>query len=218
VNTQTNAATPKKKKPLLMTGRELMALTVAPQEWIVDGLLRIGRKRISLLAGKPESGKSCIGRQLTVAVVKGEPFFGRQTVRGSVLLWQTEECPEDVRKKRGYYQRLFERGMALCNRQKLGRVESFVTSYAFHRVLLTTFLLSFLVSVGIEGLLSLQKVQLQVDKLGALHFLIGATGIGTTIEFFRARKRAYYYAREVLWMTADHIRASTNLPEKQTSK
>src|SRR5882762_4811575 len=79
-----------------MTGRELMALTVAPQEWIVDGLLRIGRKRISLLAGKPESGKSCIGRQLTVAVVKGEPFFGRQTVRGSVLLWQTEECPEDV--------------------------------------------------------------------------------------------------------------------------
>ena len=73
-----------------------MALKVVPQEWIVDGLLRVGRKRISLLAGKPESGKSCIGRQLTVAVAKGLPFFGRKTVRGSVLLWQTEELPEDV--------------------------------------------------------------------------------------------------------------------------
>jgi hypothetical protein len=79
-----------------MNGRELMALKVVPQEWMVDGLLRVGRKRISLLAGKPESGKSSIGRQLAVAVAKGLPFFGRQTVRGSVLLWQTEECPEDV--------------------------------------------------------------------------------------------------------------------------
>ncbi len=93
---QTDAATPKKKKSLLMTGKELMAMKVVPQEWMVDGLLRIGRKRISLLAGKPESGKSCIGRQLAVAVAKGQPFFGRKTVRGSVLLWQTEECPEDV--------------------------------------------------------------------------------------------------------------------------
>ncbi|HXC47338.1 MAG TPA: AAA family ATPase [Candidatus Sulfotelmatobacter sp.] len=92
----TNTAVPKKKKSLLMTGRELMALKVVPQEWMVDGLLRIGRKRISLLAGKPESGKSCISRQLAVAVAKGMPFLGRQTVRGEVILWQTEECPEDV--------------------------------------------------------------------------------------------------------------------------
>jgi hypothetical protein len=96
VSNQTNAATPKKKRSLLMTGKELMAMTVAPQEWMVDGLLRIGRKRISLLAGKPESGKSCISRQLAVAVAKGIPFLGRQTVRGEVILWQTEECPEDV--------------------------------------------------------------------------------------------------------------------------
>jgi hypothetical protein len=49
------------------------------------------------LAGKPEDGKSTIGRQLAVAVTKGKPFLGRNTLRGSVIYWQSEEEPADVR-------------------------------------------------------------------------------------------------------------------------
>jgi hypothetical protein len=85
------------KKPLLLSGAELKVLTFEPSQWIVEGLLRVGRKRISLLAGKPEDGKSTIARQLAVAVTKGKPFLGRQTVRASVIYWQSEEEPGDVR-------------------------------------------------------------------------------------------------------------------------
>ena len=177
-----------------------LASTLEPVYYVFWG----GKPSIKLLEHSSRQFSDAQRQELIHSMVR---FFGVE-----------EECPEDARKKGGYYQRLFERGMALCNRQKLGRVESFVTSYAFHRVLLTTFLLSFLVSLGIEVLLLLQKLILQADKLSVLHFLFAATGTGMAIEVFRARKRAYYYAREVLWMTADHIRASTNLPEKQTSK
>lgn len=85
------------KKPLLLSGAELKALTFEPSQWIVDGLLRIGRRRVSLLAGKPEDGKSTLARQLAVSVTQGKPFLGRPTMRGAVIYWQSEEEPEDVR-------------------------------------------------------------------------------------------------------------------------
>lgn len=87
----------RKRKSLLMSVAELRALKAEPSQWIVDGLLRIGRRRISLLAGKPESGKSTLGMQLAVAVTKGKPFLGRQTLRSGVIYWQSEEDKEDVR-------------------------------------------------------------------------------------------------------------------------
>jgi len=97
MSTSTKAA-PKQenKKSLLLSGKQLMSLKVIPSEWIVDGLLRIGRKRISLLAGKPESGKSSAALQLAVAVAQGKPFLGRQVVQSDVIYWQTEESPEDI--------------------------------------------------------------------------------------------------------------------------
>src|ERR1700761_2191656 len=86
-----------KRKSLLMSVAQLRSLKAEPSEWIVDGLLRSGRRRISLLAGKPESGKSTLGLQLAVSVTKGKPFLGRQTKRSAVIYWQSEEEPADVR-------------------------------------------------------------------------------------------------------------------------
>jgi len=84
------------KKPLLLSGKDLMALPSEKYEWIVDGLLRTNRRRPTLLGGKPESGKSTLGRQLAVSVLQGKPFLGRNTVRGDVIYWSTEDTPEDV--------------------------------------------------------------------------------------------------------------------------
>lgn len=74
----------------------LMEQKFQTPSWVVEGLLRTGRRRPSLLLGKPEAGKSTIARQLAAAVVKGEPFLGRPTKRSSVLYWQTEEDPVDL--------------------------------------------------------------------------------------------------------------------------
>src|SRR5260370_19369433 len=65
--------------------------------WIVDSLLRTNRKRISLLCGSPHAGKSTLSRQLAVAVVHGEPFLGRTTLKSTVAYWQTEESEDDAR-------------------------------------------------------------------------------------------------------------------------
>lgn len=82
-----------KKFPFLITGTELKHVKVQPSEWVVENLLRIGRRRISLLLGKPESGKSTLARQLAVAVTKGSDFLGRPCKGAPVLYWQ---CEEDV--------------------------------------------------------------------------------------------------------------------------
>src|SRR5258708_2026108 len=85
----------KKRSPLLSV-TELRAMPVIPSVWSVQDLIRIGRRRPSLLAGKPEAGKSTAARQICVAVAKGLPVFGRQTMRSPVLYWQTEDEPADV--------------------------------------------------------------------------------------------------------------------------
>lgn len=84
------------KQPRLVSARELASLKAEPTAWVVDGLLRTGRKRMSLLAGKPESGKSSLALQLAVSVCKGEPFLGRATKRSQVLYWMTEEDLQDI--------------------------------------------------------------------------------------------------------------------------
>src|SRR5438445_753532 len=85
----------KHKSPLLSVS-ELRAMPVIPSQWIVQDLIRIGRRRPSLLAGKPEDGKSTAARQICMAVAKGLPIFGRQTMRSPVIYWQTEDEPADV--------------------------------------------------------------------------------------------------------------------------
>ncbi len=96
--TAQDAAAPKVdvvKFPLL-TVAELKAIKYPPSDWIVEDLIRLGRRRPSLLAGKPESGKSTFARQLAVSVTKAIPIIGRQTKRSPVIYWQTEDDPADV--------------------------------------------------------------------------------------------------------------------------
>jgi hypothetical protein len=64
--------------------------------WIVEGLLRTNRQRISLLCGAPHAGKSTIARQLAIAIAQGRPFLGRETMKSKVAYWQSEETIEDA--------------------------------------------------------------------------------------------------------------------------
>jgi hypothetical protein len=79
------------------TAAELLALPEpSPSNWIVDGLLRTGRGRPSLLCGFPESGKSTLSNQLAVAVANGTDFLGLNTKQGHVILWKAEDALEDI--------------------------------------------------------------------------------------------------------------------------
>jgi hypothetical protein len=117
-----------------------------------------------------------------------------------------EMCPKDHRSAQNFYHRLFERCMTLCNRNKIGRVGAFNAIYGFHRVLLTTFLLGFISYSTIWILQRCGALDISSTKTSLVKVLIVLTGMGTWIEIFRARKRAYHYAQEVLWMTSDYIR------------
>jgi hypothetical protein len=73
--------------------------------WVVDNLLRTNLKRISLLCGSPHAGKSTLARQLALAVVHGESFLGRTTLKSKVAYWQSEETAQDA------YEDFFKSGM-----------------------------------------------------------------------------------------------------------
>lgn len=57
--------------------------------YCVDGLLPEGT--LSILGAKPKSGKSSMSRCEAVAVAKGMPFLGRDTVRGETILISLED-------------------------------------------------------------------------------------------------------------------------------
>lgn len=76
----------------------LSTLLNEPEEkinWVVDGLLPSGG--FSILVAKPKVGKSTLARQLVFCVTRGEPFLGRQTVKGRVLYVSLEEKRYEVR-------------------------------------------------------------------------------------------------------------------------
>ena len=58
-------------------------------DWVVDGLLQA--KGLSIIAGRPKSGKSTLTRQLAKAIVRGEDFLGRSVKKGKVLYCALEE-------------------------------------------------------------------------------------------------------------------------------
>jgi hypothetical protein len=153
-----------------------------------------GKPSVNLLDGGSDYFNDDERRQLIQEFVG---FFG---IPGS--------CPHEKKARRNYYQRLFQRCMAVCNRNKLGRVEIFVTAYGFHRVVLTTFLLTFGICLLAWGAHKSSLVPLPAGKLGLLSLVTWISGISTLIEVFRARKRAYYYAHEVIAMTSDYIRSN----------
>lgn len=73
-----------------------IASSSSPSHWLVEGMLRTNRKRISLLCGSPTAGKSTLARQLAIAVSQGKSFLGRETVKSKVAYWQSEETGEDA--------------------------------------------------------------------------------------------------------------------------
>jgi len=60
-----------------------------PIPYLVDGLLTEGG--FSVLGAKPKQGKSSLARQLAVCVAKGQPFLGRPTKKGGVILVSLED-------------------------------------------------------------------------------------------------------------------------------
>lgn len=81
----------------IYTGADLEGFlaTDPPSDWIVEGMLRTGRRRPSVLAGLSGAGKSTLSRQLAVDVMKGRPFLGRPTKRSRVIYWYNEESRGD---------------------------------------------------------------------------------------------------------------------------
>jgi hypothetical protein len=81
-----------KKRSLVLSPEQLetKAQNEPPEIWLIDGLLPTSSRRPSLLVSKPAVVKTTVSRQVLVSVAKGEPFFGRATVRSECLLWQTE--------------------------------------------------------------------------------------------------------------------------------
>jgi len=70
---------------------ELLAEPDEPERWLIDGLLPRGG--LSILAGKPKAGKSTLARCMALAVARGDPVIGRESVAGPVIYL----CLEDKR-------------------------------------------------------------------------------------------------------------------------
>ncbi len=64
------------------------------REWAVEGWL--ARKETSSWSGKVEAGKTTLMRELTMAVIRGEPFLGHETVKGRVFYAMLDADGEDV--------------------------------------------------------------------------------------------------------------------------
>lgn len=60
-----------------------------PIPYVIEGLLT--QSGFSILAAKPKHGKSSIARCEAVCIAKGVPFFGRDTVKGEVILISLED-------------------------------------------------------------------------------------------------------------------------------
>src|SRR5208283_1045413 len=62
----------------------------------VDNTLPTGG--FSVLASKPKTGKSTLARNAALCVARGEPFLGRDTLKGPVIYYALEEKKEEVKK------------------------------------------------------------------------------------------------------------------------
>lgn len=74
------------------------AFLAEPEEmvdWVHEDYCPAGG--VVILAGKPKEGKTTLAYELVVKVSKGEPFLGRTTTQGGVLILALEEHRRDVR-------------------------------------------------------------------------------------------------------------------------
>ena len=105
--------------------------------------------------------------------------------------------PADTPARRGG---LFMDAMALCNKEGLGRVDSFNASYAFHRALLTTGLVSSAVLAAPLILHGFGLTSLDHSLRPAVIYLLVLAVVLSVIEFIRAKQRGEYFSVEVLNM------------------
>lgn len=72
-------------------------LSEPPEEvdWVQEDYLPAGG--FVLIAGKPKEGKTTLTYELAVKVTLGQPFLGRQTRKGAVLILALEEHAREVR-------------------------------------------------------------------------------------------------------------------------
>lgn len=61
-----------------------VALPNKEEQWLVEGLW--ANKSVGIIGAPPKSFKSTLVRNLVLAIAKGEPFCGRETKQGSVLM------------------------------------------------------------------------------------------------------------------------------------
>jgi len=75
----------------VLTARELLTMTPERPEWIAEPL--VARYCISDLVAGPKVGKSTLALALAAAVVTGQPFLGKPTIRTRVLYLTEERGP-----------------------------------------------------------------------------------------------------------------------------
>ena len=63
-------------------------------DWLVDDMLPAGG--FSMMTSKPKAGKSTLARCLAVAIAQGQPWLGRNVVRGGVIYVALEEKRAEV--------------------------------------------------------------------------------------------------------------------------
>lgn len=109
---------------------------------------------------------------------------------------------------------LFQDAMALCNKENLGRVESFNAAYALHRALLTTGVVAAILLAVPTILVVVQSGPSHASGLGYL--LVLALGL-SAVEFLRARQRGEYFSSEVLGMAYLYALQSASNPSPEAS-
>ncbi len=99
------------------------------------------------------------------------------------------------------FRQLFSCCKALVNKEGFERVKTFNAVYAFHRVLLTTSLLTMLALFFVVVLPAwLKWVKFPTATFHGVIFLLALAVAGTGIGIIRTKQRGDYYAREVIEM------------------
>jgi hypothetical protein len=126
------------------------------------------------------------------------------SVRERTRVRLAEECglstklPAPRRERAQYLDTVYAHAQSICDKGNFGRVADFNASYALHRSLCVAMIFAGVLSLGIaQGTKSGFSVE-------SVRWLIIAYFVAGVISFFVARKRGYYFVREVLRMYQVH--------------
>lgn len=78
------------------TDKEILAVKFPPVEWIIPKILPVG---LTLLVGRPFSGKSFLALQIANAVNHGGMLFGEQARKGKVLYIAAEDRNDQLQER-----------------------------------------------------------------------------------------------------------------------